>query len=81
MLNLLNTKNVVNVYSRTGSAYDDGYLTNPDLSGLTVRALGQKYVETYGKISLQHRLHYFDNQGGDLFSSPRQIRFGMRLEF
>ncbi len=81
VLNLLNTKNVVNVYSRTGSAYDDGYLTNPDLSGLTVRALGQKYVETYGKISLQHRLHYFDNQGGDLFSSPRQIRFGMRLEF
>ena len=36
--NLLNTQNVVNVYSRSGNAYDDGFLTDPALSSEIVAA-------------------------------------------
>ncbi len=78
--NLFNTKHIIDVYSRTGSAYDDGYLTNPDLSGLTVQGLGDKYVELYEAINLEHRINYNVNQGGDLFGAPRQIRFGVKME-
>ena len=30
--NLFDVKNVINVYSRSGNAYDDGFLTDPELS-------------------------------------------------
>ncbi|MBI3190006.1 MAG: TonB-dependent receptor, partial [Ignavibacteriales bacterium] len=53
--NLLNTKNVINVYSRTGNAYDDGYLSNPDLSGTAVRERGQQFVDMYRAINLGNR--------------------------
>ncbi|MBI4547073.1 MAG: TonB-dependent receptor [Ignavibacteriae bacterium] len=79
--NLLNTKSVTNVYGRTGNAYDDGYLTNPDLSANIVRSRGQQYVDLYRAINLGNRQHYLLTQGGDLFGSPRQIRFGIRLEY
>lgn len=79
--NLLNTKNVLNVYGRTGNAYDDGFLSNPDLSANIVRDRGQGYVDMYKAINLGNRQHYALTQGGDLFGSPRQIRFGMRFEY
>jgi len=39
--NVLNTKNVINVYRRTGNASDDGFLNNPDLSSGTIAAYGR----------------------------------------
>ncbi|MBI1803723.1 MAG: TonB-dependent receptor [Ignavibacteriae bacterium] len=79
--NLLNTKNVINVYSRTGNAYDDGFLGNPDLSENIVRDRGQQYVEMYKAINLANRQHYELTQGGDLFGPPRQVRLGFRIEY
>ncbi|MBI5216170.1 MAG: TonB-dependent receptor [Ignavibacteriae bacterium] len=79
--NLLNTQNVVNVYSRTGNAYDDGYLSNPDLSGTAIRTRGQQFVDMYRAINIGNRQHYALTQGGDLFGPPRQIRLGVRLEY
>jgi len=78
--NLLDTKNIVNVYARTGNAEDDGFLTNPELSGVIVQQLGTKYVEMYRALNLGHRLHYETTQNGDLFGTPRQIRFGVKME-
>ena len=78
--NLFNRKNVINVYSRTGSAEDDGFLTNPDLSSQLVAASdGLTYQRLYEAINLANRQHYWANEGGDLFGSPRQIRFGIKL--
>lgn len=81
--NLLNTENVVNVYGRTGNADDDGFLTNPDLSGAVITAPGRgdAYVQMYRDANLADRQHYWRNQGGDLFGTPRQIRFGVRLDY
>ena len=79
--NLLNAQNVVNVYYRTGNAFDDGYLTNPSLSGKVVQGLGANYVDLYNVINLQDRQHQWNLNGVDLFSTPRQIRLGARVEF
>jgi len=78
--NLLNTKNVINVYQRTGTDKDDGFLTNPDLSSQIVDASGGPvYSDMYRAINLADRQHYWNAQGGDIYGEPRQIRFGLKL--
>ncbi len=78
--NLLNTKNVLNVYRRTGNAFDDGFLSNPDLSSNIVSSLGPGYTELYRNANLVNGRHYVNTTGNNLYGTPRQIRFGMRLE-
>jgi hypothetical protein len=86
--NLLNTKNVLNTYLRTGNAEDDGFLSNPDLSNQIIKgAGGDAYVAMYRAINLGLRQHYWRNQGAaegfntDVFGTPRQVRVGVRLEY
>lgn len=89
VLNLLNTKNVYNVYVRSGSAEDDGFLSNPTISQDIVRARGQTYIDMYRAINLANRQHYWRNQlngtnafeGGDIYGPPRQIRFGINVTY
>lgn len=73
VINLLNTKNVVDVYSNTGSAGTNEFLTNPNLTG-------SKAVDTYGQIysDIYKALTYGYN---GLYGTPRQIRLGIRLEY
>jgi hypothetical protein len=78
--NLLNTKNVINVYRRSGNAYDDGFLSNPELSSSIVAGNGPGYEELYRNANLANGQHYRNTTGNDIFGTPRQIRFGMRLE-
>ncbi len=78
--NILNTKTVINVYRRTGNAFEDGFLSNPDLSANIVNQLGPGYVELYRNINLVDGRHYKNTTGNNLYGTPRQIRFGMRLE-
>jgi hypothetical protein len=79
--NLFNRKNVINVYRRTGTATDDGFLTTPELSEQIVAARGEAFVDMFEKINLQNREHYWANQGGDLYSQPRQVHLGFSLDF
>lgn len=79
--NLLNTKNVINVYSRSGNAYDDGFLTNPSLSSAIVEAQGDLYVELYENVNLANRQHWMNDFGGDVFGSPREYKFGASINF
>ncbi len=82
IINLFNRKNVLNVYNRTGSDKDDGFLTNPELSQQIVEASGgQQYVQLYEAINLVNRQAYWANEGGDIYDAPRQIRFGLQLGF
>ena len=82
IINLFNRKNVLNVYNRTGSDKDDGFLTNPELSQQIVEASGgQQYVQLYEAINLVNRQAYWSNEGGDIYDAPRQIRFGLQLDF
>jgi len=77
--NLLNTKNVMNVYYATGNAFDDGFLTNPENQSI-IRNLGNRFVDLYRVINLENRQHNTRLNGFDLFGTPRQLRLGLRLE-
>lgn len=77
ILNLLNTKQIVNVYPTTGSAQDDGWLGNP--LAAPFHEIPQ-YADFYRAINLKNRWAYMTVTGNDLYESPRQVRFGIKLE-
>jgi hypothetical protein len=82
--NLLNTRNVINVYDQTGNGYDDSFLSSGDAANILA---GERYTERfadlYSVLNLSNRQHYLDAKGYDVFSLPRQIRAGilMTLDF
>ncbi|HED07316.1 MAG TPA: TonB-dependent receptor [Ignavibacteria bacterium] len=93
VINILDTRNIQNVFLRTGSAYDDGYLSDPTLGGTLHPAQRQDYENMYRAINLDYS-QAFQNASGSqrfggsqnslgrqLFGSPRQIRVGVRLEY
>jgi len=79
--NLFDTKNVINVYSRSGNAYDDGFLTDPAISSELVAANGATYVELYENVNLANRQHYLADFGQDLFGTPQSVRMGVSVGF
>jgi len=79
--NLFDTKNVINVYSRSGNAYDDGFLTDPALSTEIVAANGQDYVDLYRNINLENRKHYMGDFGLDVFATPQIVKMGVSVNF
>ena len=85
VINLFDTKNVQNVFLRTGSTDDDGVLSNPSLGGALVNTYGPQYADVYRAINIDYYERY-QNAIGLLtvpyfYGPPRQIRFGVRLEY
>jgi hypothetical protein len=78
VLNLLDAKNVINVYPTTGTAQDDGWLGSP---AAVQYAANPAYVAFYKAINSDNRWAYMQATGNDLYGSPRQIRIGTRLVF
>jgi len=78
VLNLLDTKSVINVYPMTGTAEDDGWL-KCDLAGAFYGI--PNYVDFYRAINMDNRYGYSQATGLDIYGMPRQIRVGARLEF
>lgn len=80
--NLLDTKNVLNVYDKTGNAYNDGFLESKD--GQQIIA-GSRYTERFA--DLYRAINYGNRQaansvyGYDLFGLPRQMRLGVFVNF
>ena len=81
MNNLFDTKNVINVYSRSGNAYDDGFLTDPALSTEIVAANGQDYVDLYRNVNLENRQHFMGDFGLDVFATPQIVKMGVSVNF
>lgn len=79
--NVFNTKNVINVYLRSGNSDTDGFMTNPELSEQIIANQGAEYVRFYDVINNQNREHYLTATGDDLWAAPRQLRLGVRVEF
>ncbi len=72
ILNLLDTKNVINVYSYTGNPDDDGYLSAPEYQREINNQLDpQSFRDMYG---------IFVNNPSN-YSLPRQIRLGVMFNF
>ena len=80
--NLLDTKNVINVYQRTGNAYSDGFLQTSDgqqiISGSRYT---QRFADLYQALNYGNRQAAQTTYNYDLFSQPRQLRAGVLLNF
>lgn len=80
--NVLNRRNVINVYERTGNAYDDGFFGLSQSANVIAGNGGANYVDTYEKINYANRQHLLNRTAGvDLFAAPRQIRFGVNIQY
>jgi hypothetical protein len=77
VLNLFDSKQVVNVYPSTGTPQDDGWLRSP-LAASFVEI--PNYVDFYQAINLNNRWAYMNATGNDLYGMPRQFRLGLKLE-
>lgn len=72
VLNLLNNKNILNVYSYTGNPDDDGYLNSPLGQANIKQNLSQQgFIDQYG---------IYINRPGN-YARPRTIRIGVMLDF
>ncbi len=85
VINLFDTKNVQNVFLRTGSTDDDGVLSNPSLGGALVNTYGPRYADVYRAINVDYYERYQNAVALQtvpfFYGPPRQIRFGVRLEY
>jgi hypothetical protein len=85
VINVFDRRNVENVFLRTGSASDDGYLSDPNLGGQLVETYGQQYASMYQAINLDYYEQWqnapFLNTVPYLYGPPRQIRLGIRLDY
>jgi hypothetical protein len=85
VINLFDTRNVENVFPKTGSATDDGYLSQPSGGGKVMESYGPVYAELYRQISLGYdRVDYLSDyytNAAYRYGPPRQIRLGLRLEY
>lgn len=88
VINLFDTENIENVFMRTGSASDDGYLSDPNLGGQQVQTFGEDYARVYRALYLDYHQQWYDANTAAaiitqpaIYGPPRQIRFGIRLEY
>ena len=81
VINVLNTKNVQDVYLQTGTADDDGYLATPQ-GQLNTATYGKQYADFY-RAFLANGFGWSNGDPVDmnLWGTPRQIRFGLRFEY
>ncbi len=87
VINLFDARNIENVFLRTGSATDDGYISDPKLGGVKV-AKNPEYRQFYQAIYLDYAQQYQAAVTGAPYTTspyfygpPRQIKLGVRLEY
>ena len=85
VINLLDTRNIENVFLRTGSTADDGVLSNPAFGLPLQQTYGPRYADVYRAINIDYYERYQNAIGLNtvpyFYGPPRQIRLGFRLEY
>ena len=80
--NLLNTKNVINVYDKTGNAFNDGFLDSKDGQQIIAGSrYTERFADLYRAINYGNRQAAYSVYGYDLFGPPRQMRAGILVNF
>lgn len=70
--NLLNAKNVISVYTSTGNAEDDGYLTAPE---------NQTYIDSRNDVEAYRNYYLMAVNNPGSYISPRRIWLGVQFSF
>ncbi len=82
VLNLLDTKNVINVYQKTGNAYSDGFLNTTDGQQIIAgERYTQRFADLYQSLNYDNRTAALQTYGYDLFGPPRQLRVGVLINY
>ena len=88
VINLFDFRNLQNVFLRTGSVDDDGYLSDPATGGQLVETFGPEYEELYKALYIDYSQQWQLAQTGApiltaplFYGPPRQIRLGIKLEY
>lgn len=80
--NLLDTKNVINVYDKTGNAFNDGFLDTPDGQQIIAGArYTERFADLYRALNYNNRQAAYNVYGYDLFGTPRQLRVGVLINY
>ncbi len=81
VINVLNTRNKINVYTATGNTDNDGLITRSDFREFWERHVSATGFDLYQRMNLENGQSYWDILGKQLWDHPRQILFGIRLEY
>jgi hypothetical protein len=88
VINLFDNDNIQNVFHRTGTSSDDGYLGDPNLGGTQVATYGPDFAALYTALNLDYHQQWYNATTGNAYTTqpviygpPRQVRFGIRLEY
>jgi hypothetical protein len=86
---LFDAKNVENVFLRTGSATDDGYISDPELTQQLLSTYGPQYEDVYRAINIDYAEQWRNAFNGGviatinpyLYGPPRSIILGVKLTY
>jgi hypothetical protein len=91
---LFDAANVDNVFLRTGSATDDGFISDPALVAQLLETYGPQYEEVYRAINIDYAEQWRNagGAGGDgggiyqglnayMYGPPRSIVLGLKLSY
>jgi len=83
ILNLLNSKNDVNIYNRSGNSADDGFINNftSNEYEAAIASYGPEFDSFYRDINIANGNAYYKMLGKELWSTPRQIRLGIVFSY
>ncbi|MBN2426266.1 MAG: TonB-dependent receptor [Calditrichaceae bacterium] len=81
VINLFNKQNTLYVYPSSGKADDDGFLSSPEAEHYIQYYGGQQYIDMYRAVNLQGGRGYWSQTGIHLYGNPRQIMFGIKIEY
>jgi hypothetical protein len=93
--NLFDAANVDNVFLRTGSATDDGFISDPALVAQLLETYGPQYEEVYRAINIDYAEQWRNAGGGAagdgggiyqglnayMYGPPRSIILGLKLSY
>ncbi|MCW8802945.1 MAG: TonB-dependent receptor [Ignavibacteriaceae bacterium] len=87
--NLFDAKNVENVFLRTGSATDDGYISDPELTQQLLSTYGPQYEDVYRAINIDYAEQWRNAFNGGVIATinpyfygpPRSIVLGVKLSY
>jgi len=81
VLNLLNTRQVENVYPYSGTAEIDGMINDPSRNASFKSWYGEQAIDIYNALNTTNSQSYWHLTGNELYRNPRQIFFGIRLNY